>query len=79
MTFLAVLPDRIDEPVTSIPTANTTSPIPSTAGITSGRLMTRTAMSISAPKTNAGPHRTSSCSRSRSSNVRRWGSTPEAT
>ena len=69
----------IVEPVTSMPTTNSTSPMPRTAGITSGRRTTRVATSRTTPKTNAGPQRTSSCSRVRSPIVRRYGTMPEET
>ena len=44
----------IEEPVTTIPITNTTSPIPITAGITRGRLITRTAISRITPNASAG-------------------------
>ena len=43
----------IEEPVATIPTTNTTSPIAITAGITSGRFTTRTEMSRITPNARA--------------------------
>ena len=51
------LPPRalsIEEPVTSMPITNSTSPIPRTAGITSGRFTSRVVMSRIEPKARAG-------------------------
>ena len=59
--------------MTSIPIANSASPMPMIAGITSGRFTTRVTMSRTTPKTNAGTHRVSSAWRRRSSSVRRYG------
>ena len=44
----------IEEPVATIPTTNATNPIAITAGITSGRLITRTAISRVTPNARAG-------------------------
>ena len=49
----------IEEPVTTIPITKTTSPIPITAGITSGRFRTRTAIRRITPNARAGSQRCS--------------------
>ncbi len=54
------------EPVSSTPSTNATRPIASTTGITSGRRITRTAMSRIRPKRNAGSQRTNEYSPARS-------------
>ena len=66
--------------MTSMPIANTTSPIPSTTGITSGFFTNRTATSKITPKANAGTQRSAHRSASMSLNLRRWNSiAPKAT
>ncbi len=76
----------IEEPVTSIPTANPTSPIPSTMGMTSGFFTSRTATYRITPKASAGTQRLSvtgltrrSTALTRRSTVRKCRSTPPAT
>src|SRR3954470_22720240 len=54
-----------DEPVRTIPSTKTTSPMASTVGITSGRFTTRTAISRISPNTNAGVQHRSEYSRIR--------------
>ena len=69
----------IEEPVATTPITNTTSPITITAGITSGRLITRTAISRITPNARAGSQRCSAEVSNRSLRGVKNGDTLEAT
>ena len=69
----------IDEPVTTMPIANTTTPIPSTIGMTSGFFTSRTANSKTRPNASAVSECLSASEWSMSPIVRRWTSIPDAT
>ena len=75
-------PDRalaIDEPVTTMPIANSTTPIARTTGITSGDFTSRVATSRITPNTNAGSHSFSSSPWNRSPIGVRYGDSSEET
>ena len=65
--------------MTTIPITKTTSPIPITAGITSGRFTIRTAISRITPNASAGSQRCSAEVSDRSLRGVKYGDTSEAT